>query len=586
MKKLITVFAFVCLALGLPLHLHAQNLTTVSGSNITDINGVKLAAGQLCFLITDQQDNPISVSIGGGGQALKRGYCSAIAAGVVTSFTVPNPASTQPSGIYYRITVKDSSTGLEVLRYTTVSFTGATFNFDNYAPQNLGSPAPLSGNAVTGNLSVTGNVAATGTVTATNIPGSIPGAGACTNQFVTALNTASAPTCSNSIAGVFAITGSANLGTAGTSGQTAGGFTTPSVIRHYCGDGTGWRCEFAKRAASIDTIEAWITDGGVLNVATGYQLNGGAPSGNVLRGNGTNFVAAQLAAADLSNGVTGSGAVVLAASPAISNPATTGTDSGTETLANKTLTSPVLNTPAIGSAGGTFAGSTSGTTTLKASATASGTLTLPAATGTIALGIPSKQIFTTSGTFTIPAGVTAVKVTVTGGGGAGAGGSGASGSNGSGGGAGGTAIKWLTGLTPGNTLTVTVGSGGTGVSNAAGNSGTPSTVASGTQTITTLTGGAGNGAPNAVQPGIPGGATNGDINLSGGIGTGQAGGSTTVGGNGAASYWGGGGGFGVGAAGGVAVNPGAGGGGAGGGSGSAVTGGAGAAGIVLFEWVQ
>jgi hypothetical protein len=127
MKKLITVFAFVCLALGLPLHLHAQNLTTVSGSNITDINGAKLAAGQLCFLITDQQDNPISVSIGGGGQALKRGYCSAIAAGVVASFTVPNPASTQPSGIYYRVTVKDSSTGLEVLRYTTVSFTGATF---------------------------------------------------------------------------------------------------------------------------------------------------------------------------------------------------------------------------------------------------------------------------------------------------------------------------------------------------------------------------------------------------------------------------------------------------------------------------
>ena len=234
----------------------------------------------------------------------------------------------------------------------------------------------------------------------------------------------------------------------------------------------------------------------------------------------------------------------------------------------------------------TLQGATSGTISITPPSTGSGALTLPAATGTIALGILSKQIFTTSGTFTIPAGVTAVKVTLTGGGGAGAGGSGASASNGSGGGAGGTAIKWLSGLTPGNTLTVTVGSGGTGVSNAPGNNGTASTVASGTQTITTLTGGSGFGAPNAVQPGSPGGATNGDLNLPGGIGTGQGGGSTTVGGNGAASYWGGGGTFGVGAAGGAGINPGAGGGGAGGGGGSAVTGGAGAAGIVIFEWVK
>jgi hypothetical protein len=169
MKKLflLLVIAFCSLSL------HAQNLTTISASNIQDINGVKLASGQLCFLITDQQDTPISVSIGGGGQALKRGYCSPIAAGVVTTFTVPNPANTLPSGIYYRVTVKDSSSGLEVLRYTQVSFTGATFNFDNYAPLNLGTPAPLSGNSVTGNLSVTGNVAATGTVTGTNIPSSI-----------------------------------------------------------------------------------------------------------------------------------------------------------------------------------------------------------------------------------------------------------------------------------------------------------------------------------------------------------------------------------------------------------------------------
>ena len=54
----------------------------------------------------------------------------------------------------------------------------------------------------------------------------------------------------------------------------------------------------------------------------------------------------------------------------------------TQTLTNKTLTSPTINTAIIGSAGITFNG-TSGTTTLQASATASGTLTLPAATDTL-----------------------------------------------------------------------------------------------------------------------------------------------------------------------------------------------------------
>jgi hypothetical protein len=52
--------------------------------------------------------------------------------------------------------------------------------------------------------------------------------------------------------------------------------------------------------------------------------------------------------------------------------------SGSETLTNKTLTAPV-----IGSAGATLSGSTSGNTVLKASAVASGTLTLPATTDTL-----------------------------------------------------------------------------------------------------------------------------------------------------------------------------------------------------------
>ena len=158
----------------LAINAQAQNWTTVTATNITDLNQQKLAAGQLCFMATDQNDNPISTGVGGGGQLLRRQYCSQVTAGgLPASFTVPNPANTQPAGVYYRVTVKDSSTGQEVLRYTQVSFTGASFNFDTYAPINLGTPAPLSGNAVTGNLSVSGNVSATGTVTASNIPANI-----------------------------------------------------------------------------------------------------------------------------------------------------------------------------------------------------------------------------------------------------------------------------------------------------------------------------------------------------------------------------------------------------------------------------
>ena len=169
MKKSLLITMLMCV-----IPAAAQNWTTVTATNITDLNQQKLAAGQLCFMATDQNDNPISTGVGGGGQLLRRQYCSQVTAGgLPASFTVPNPANTQPAGVYYRVTVKDSSTGQEVLRYTQVSFTGASFNFDTYAPINLGTPAPLSGNAVTGNLSVSGNVSATGTVTASNIPASI-----------------------------------------------------------------------------------------------------------------------------------------------------------------------------------------------------------------------------------------------------------------------------------------------------------------------------------------------------------------------------------------------------------------------------
>lgn len=184
------------------------------------------------------------------------------------------------------------------------------------------------------------------------------------------------------------------------------------------------------------------------------------------------------------------------------------------------------------------------------------------------------QAFTTTGagqTFTIPTGITAVKVTVVGAGGGGANYTPCYGTSG-GGGAGATAIKYLTGLTPGNTLTVTVGAGG-----ATASSGGTSSVASGTQSITTITS-TGGSAGGTVLGGAGGAASNGDINSGGGYGAIGPGGSSSFGSGSTVA---------VAAAVPAATARGAGGGGGGtysGGGSNGNTGGAGAAGVVIFEW--
>ena len=101
-----------------------------------------------------------------------------------------------------------------------------------------------------------------------------------------------------------------------------------------------------------------------------------------------------------------------------------------------------------------------------------------------------------SGTFTIPAGITALKVTVIG---AGAGYTGANGyccGNGYPGGHGGMAVKWLTGLTPGLTLSYTVGAGSAGTTGntATTAAGGTSSVSSGSQAISTISATGGFGA--------------------------------------------------------------------------------------------
>jgi hypothetical protein len=129
----------------------------------------------------------------------------------------------------------------------------------------------------------------------------------------------------------------------------------------------------------------------------------------------------------------------------------------------------------------------------------------------------TRQVFTSSGTFTPPAGVTSVGVLVVGGGGAG----GAAGSRGGGGGAG--AVVWnpAVTVTPGVAVTVTVGAGGARSVTGPGTGASGASSAFGA--LVTAPGGGGGGAGS----GYPGG--NGAC---GGGGAGHNGGNAHLGGTG------------------------------------------------------
>ena len=190
-----------------------------------------------------------------------------------------------------------------------------------------------------------------------------------------------------------------------------------------------------------------------------------------------------------------------------------------------------------------------------------------------------QQDFTTSGTFTVPANVTQVSAVVVGGGGGG-GDSTAGDEPGAGGGGGGLSYGTFT-VTPGESLTVTVGTGGAaGESNAGGTT----TIARGATIL--LSGGGGGGGSSTDGDDEAGGAggSSGGTERDGG-GTGGQGGSTSDsttgsgGGGGAAGYSGNGG---AGADRGTTnATAGAGGGGGGGGSGNGTSSGGGGGGVGL-----
>ena len=153
-------------------------------------------------------------------------------------------------------------------------------------------------------------------------------------------------------------------------------------------------------------------------------------------------------------------------------------------------------------------------------------------------GLASIQVFTSSGTWNRPSGITKVKVTVTGGGGGGGGG-GPNWNHGACGDAGGTAIEVID-VSSTASVTVTVGAAGPGGNwNTAGSNGGTSSFGS----FCSATGGRGGqkAATSMYSSHNTGVGSGGDINLYGGNGTSLGGGDDndeTAGHVGGSSYWG------------------------------------------------
>jgi hypothetical protein len=206
-----------------------------------------------------------------------------------------------------------------------------------------------------------------------------------------------------------------------------------------------------------------------------------------------------------------------------------------------------------------------------------------------------KAVFTSNGTYTVPDAVTTIWVSGAGGGGGGGGGnslsSSAQGAGGGGGYAGNSVLKTPLSVTPGESLTVTIGAGGAGgagtssLANAGnGSAGGATTIVNGSSTLLSLSGGGGGDGATVYNTSYVYGGTGfssglcvasiSDSNtISGTIAIGGTGAKTQF------SIGGGGGGNQNSANGANGTN---GGGGGGGGAGSA--GGAGGNGIIIIEW--
>ena len=447
--------------------------------------------------------------------------------------------------------------------YATTAGTAATVTTN--AQPNITSTGVLSSLSVTGNTLLNGSLIVTGNA---NVQGNL------TYNNVTNLTT------DNLVVGL----GNNQSGINVTGGGMIVGNTAEAKFL-YCQPAQTWNSDIGISAVGNITANYFVGNGSLLT-----NINVGNITGNIV-----NTVKAG----------TGIAVSTTTGNPTITNTGVTSVSAGTGISLNTGTGNPTItNTGVTAVAAGT--GISLNTTTGTPTITNSGVTSVVAGTGITVSGSSGAvtistsggagsglggQVFTGNGTFTIPAGITSVKVTVVGGGG---GGGGATffcspTNSGAGGGGGGAAISYLTGLTPGNTLSVAVGGGGGGgdaAGNPAGTGGT-SSVSSGSQGISTISASGGYGAPgslNDYKGGAGGIGSGGHMNIGGSAGQ-PLNAAESVGSVGGSSILGGGGNGGSNA---VSPSPGRSYGGGGGGAGVAgnppESGAAGAAGVVIFEW--
>jgi hypothetical protein len=296
-----------------------------------------------------------------------------------------------------------------------------------------------------------------------------------------------------------------------------------------------------------NVVEAITQFNGTIALASGVSgvlpiANGGTGTSSTTFTNLTTNVTGTLPIANGGTGTTSTTFTNLTTNVTGTLPIANGGTGSTSTTfvdaaTNITGTLPVAN-------GGTGAATLTSANVILGAGTSAVTFVAPGSSGNIltsngstwtsaaapAGGFSNIQVFASSGTFTVPAGVTKAKVTVVGGGGNGSAGTlnaqQSLTSMGRGGGGGGAAIEVVTGLTPAGTVTVTVG----------GAAGTSSFGA-----FCSATGGAnadGTAALDSNSYANGGLGSGGDLNIQGGGGNGAN--TTTQGGNGGSSIFGGG----------------------------------------------
>jgi hypothetical protein len=152
----------VCLGAGT---VAAQNYTMVVATSIQTAGSpappALLATGNLCFQATDQNNNPINFTAGGGGQVVVGQVCALVVNGVSSPLSIANPVNTIPANILYRITVTDSFlTQLYICKGVVLG--GVSFNFDTFNCPTTPIPAP--GGVIQGPITINGVITVNGCI--------------------------------------------------------------------------------------------------------------------------------------------------------------------------------------------------------------------------------------------------------------------------------------------------------------------------------------------------------------------------------------------------------------------------------------